>query len=149
MERAGAEGYKMLHEYVDGPPNAIVLFDDACAFCFGAVKFIAQRDPQRYFRFGGSQSLRAAALVSRYGLTSEMTRSIILIESGEVFLRSTATLRIARRLPWPWSMARVFLYLPLPVRDAAYRLIAAMRRWIAGTSNACDVPSPEIRERMI
>jgi len=129
--------------------GGIVLFDGTCAFCERSVKFIARRDPAKYFRFGASQSPQAAELLATHGITRESARSIILIEDGQVFLRSTATLRIARRLPWPWSMARAFLLVPVPVRDAAYRVIAAVRHRLAGVSNACEIPPPEIRERMI
>jgi predicted DCC family thiol-disulfide oxidoreductase YuxK len=129
--------------------NGIVLFDGTCAFCEGSVKFMARRDPAGYFRFGASQSPQAARLLAAHGLTREMARSIVLIENGQVFLRSTATLRIAARLTWPWSMARVFLYVPRPVRDAGYRLVAAVRRRLAGESRACEIPPPEIRDRMI
>jgi len=130
-------------------PGGIILFDGECAFCEGSVKFVARRDPARHFRIGASQSPRAAALLAAHGLTREMTRSLVLIEDGQVFLRSTATLRIAARLPWPWSMARVFLVVPRPLRDAVYRLVAAVRRRLAGRSNACEIPPPEIRDRLI
>jgi len=129
--------------------QAIVLFDGECAFCERSVRFIARRDAQRHFRFGASQTARAAALLAEFGLTREMTRSIVLIEDGQVFVRSTATLRIAGQLSWPWSLARLLLYVPRPVRDTVYRLVAAVRRRIAGRSNACEVPPAEIRERMI
>ncbi|MEZ5316979.1 MAG: DCC1-like thiol-disulfide oxidoreductase family protein [Vicinamibacterales bacterium] len=129
--------------------TGIVLFDGTCAFCEGSVKFIAARDPAGYFRFGASQSPQAAALLARHGISRDVARSIILIEGGQVFLRSTASLRIARRLTWPWSMAGVFLHLPRPIRDAAYRVVAALRHRIAGRSNACEIPPPEIRQRMI
>lgn len=129
--------------------GGIVLFDGTCAFCEGSVKFMARHDPAGYFRFGASQSPQAARLLAEYGLTREMTRSIVLIEDGQVFLRSTATLRIAARLTPPWSFARVFLWVPRPLRDAGYRVVAAIRRRIAGTSNACEIPPKEIRDRMI
>lgn len=129
--------------------NATILFDGTCAFCEGSVKFIARRDDAGYFRFGASQSPRAAALLAEYGLTHEMTRSIVLIEDGQVFVRSTATLRIAARLRRPWSFARVFLVVPRPLRDGVYGVVAAVRRRIAGRANACEVPPPEIRDRMI
>lgn len=131
------------------PAGGIVLFDGTCAFCEGAVKFIATRDPRGYFRFGASQSPQAASLLAPYGLTRETTRSIILIEDGQVYLRSTATLRIAARLSAPWRAARVFLWVPVPIRDAAYRVVAAIRVRLAGRSNACEIPPPEIRDRMI
>ncbi len=130
-------------------PNGVVLFDGTCAFCEGAVKFIAARDPHGYFKFGASQTPAAAELLSQHQVSRESVRSIILIEGGQIYLRSTATLRIARKLTWPWSMAAAFLYVPRPLRDAVYRVVAAIRHRIAGKSNACEIPPPEIRQRMI
>jgi predicted DCC family thiol-disulfide oxidoreductase YuxK len=130
-------------------PHGIVLFDGTCAFCERAVVFIATRDPHAYFRFGASQTPAAEALLAPYGVTRETARSIILIEDGQVYLRSTATLRIAARLNAPWSWARVFLWVPVPIRDAAYRVVAAIRMRLAGRSNACEIPPPEIRARLI
>ena len=129
--------------------RGIILFDGTCAFCERAVTFIARRDPAGYFRFGASQTPQAAALLVPYGLTRESARSIILIEGGQVHLRSTASLRIAERLAWPWSLARIFLLVPVPIRDAVYGVVAAVRRRLAGTSNACEVPPDAIRARMI
>jgi len=136
-------------EDAPGGRTAVILFDGTCAFCEGSVKFIARRDPGGYFRFGASQTPRGVELLAEHGLTREMTRSLVLIEDGQVFLRSTASLRIAGRLSPPWNLARVFLWVPLPVRDGVYRMIAAIRHRIAGKSNACDVPPAEIRARMI
>ena len=129
--------------------QGIVLFDGTCAFCERSVRFIARRDPAGYFRFGASQSPQAAALLGRYGLSRASARSIVLIEDGTVSLRSTAALRIAARLRFPWSLLRVFLIVPTPIRDAVYRVVAAIRHRIAGQSNACEIPPPEIRERLL
>ena len=107
------------------------------------------RDRAGYFRFGASQSPQAAALLARHGLSRETARSIILLEGDRAYLRSTASLRIAARLTWPWSLARTFLFVPVPLRDAVYRVVAAIRHRVAGRSNACEVPPPAIRARMI
>jgi predicted DCC family thiol-disulfide oxidoreductase YuxK len=131
------------------PATGVVLFDGTCAFCERAVTFIAARDPAAYFRFGASQSPQAAELLARHGLSRETARSIILLEGGRAYLRSTASLRIAARLTWPWSLARILLVVPVPLRDAVYRVVAAIRHRIAGRSNACEVPPPAIRARMI
>jgi predicted DCC family thiol-disulfide oxidoreductase YuxK len=129
--------------------HGIVLFDGTCAFCERAVIFIATRDREAYFRFGASQTPAAAALLAPHGVTRESARSLILIEDGQVYLRSTASLRIAARLTRPWCWARVFLRVPVPIRDAVYRVVAAIRHRIAGRSNACEIPPPEIRARLI
>ena len=129
--------------------GAVVLFDGTCAFCEGAVKFIAARDPLGYFRFGTSQSPKAATLLASHGVSRQSARSIVLIEDGRVYLRSTASLRIARRLTYPWALLSGFLMVPRPLRDAAYKVVAAIRHRVAGPSTACDIPPPEIRDRLI
>ena len=129
--------------------HGIVLFDGTCAFCEGSVKFIARRDPGGYFRFGASQSPEGGALLARYGLTREMTRSLVLIEDERVYLRSTASLRIAKRLTPPWRAAGALLVVPRPLRDLVYRGVAAIRHRLAGPSNACEIPPPELRGRLI
>jgi predicted DCC family thiol-disulfide oxidoreductase YuxK len=134
---------------LDSAPHGVVLFDGTCAFCERSVIFIANRDPRAYFRFGASQTPRAEALLASHGVTRESARSLILIEDERVYLRSTAALRIAARLTWPWSLARVLLVVPRPIRDVVYRLVALVRHRIAGRSNACAVPPPEIRNRLI
>jgi predicted DCC family thiol-disulfide oxidoreductase YuxK len=129
--------------------GGIVLFDGTCAFCERSVRFIAKHDASGYFRFGASQSPQAAALLQQYGISRDAARSIVLIEDDQVYLRSTASLRIARRLPLPWRLAGVLLWVPRPLRDAAYAMVAAVRHRIAGPSDACEIPPPEIRARMI
>lgn len=131
------------------PAHGVVLFDGTCAFCERAVVFIARRDAAGYFRFGASQSPEAAALLAAHGLSRDTARSIILIEEGRAYVRSTASLRIAARLRPPWSWLRVGLVVPVPIRDAVYRVVAAVRHRVAGPSTACEVPPPEIRERII
>jgi predicted DCC family thiol-disulfide oxidoreductase YuxK len=73
----------------------------------------------------------------------------VLIEDGRLYLRSTAVLRVARRMSFPWWLASAALVVPAFLRDPVYRVVAAIRHRIAGRSNACEIPPPEIRERLI
>lgn len=130
-------------------PRGIVLFDGTCGFCEGSVKFIARRDPAGYFRFAPSQWPQAQQALAAHGLTREAARSLVLIEGGQVYLRSTASLRIAAHLTAPWRWARVLLWIPRPVRDAGYRVVATIRHRLAGRSNACELPPPELRDRLL
>ena len=128
--------------------GGVILFDGTCAFCERSVRFIASRD-DGYFKFGASQNPEGRQLLAQYGTTREAARSLILIEDGRIYLRSTAALRVAGRLSAPWRYARVLLLVPRPIRDAVYRVVAAIRHRIAGQSNACEIPPPEIRARLI
>src|SRR5687768_1146386 len=128
--------------------GGVILFDGTCAFCERSVRFIATRD-NGYFKFGASQNAEGQALLARFGTSREAARSLILIEDGRIYLRSDAVLRVASRMRAPWNYARVFLIVPRPLRDLVYRMVAAVRHRIAGESNACEVPPPEIRSRLI
>jgi predicted DCC family thiol-disulfide oxidoreductase YuxK len=128
--------------------HAVILFDGTCAFCERSVRFIASRD-QGYFRFGASQNAEGQALLAKFGTTRQTARSLILIEGDQIFLRSDAVLRIAGRMNAPWRFAGAFLAVPRPIRDVVYRFVAAIRHRLAGESNACEIPPPEIRARLI
>jgi predicted DCC family thiol-disulfide oxidoreductase YuxK len=127
----------------------IILFDGTCLFCEGSVRFIARHDVGGNFRFGASQSPQAKALLSTLGVEPASARSIVLIEDGRVYTKSDAALRIAGHLAAPWHLASWLLRVPRPIRDAAYGVVAAVRHRLAGRSNACEIPPPEIRSRMI
>ena len=87
--------------------GGIILFDGTCAFCERSVRFIASRD-DGYFKFGASQNPEGQALLAQYGTTREAARSLILIEDDQIYLRSTAVLRIASRMRAPWRFAACF-----------------------------------------
>ena len=74
----------------DSESHAIVLFDGTCLFCEGSVTFIARRDTRGYFRFGASQTPRAQELLRAHGVSAAAARSIVLIEDGQVYLKSAA-----------------------------------------------------------
>ena len=62
---------------------------------------------------------------------------------------STATLRSACRLRWPWPFLFALIVTPRIVRDFLYALIARTRYRRFGTSPSCRVPNPELRKRFL
>ena len=129
--------------------HGIVLYDGTCLFCHGSMRFIARHDKAGYFRFGAAQDSRARPLLEGHGLRDITASTIVLIEDGRVYLRSTAALRIARRLGLPWSLMAVFLVVPQAMRDLVYDVVSNLRYRIAGTTDSCEIPSESIRQRMI
>lgn len=129
--------------------SAVVIFDGECAFCDAAVNFIIDRDPLGVFRFASCQSPAGKRLLQAHGLPVEGLGSIVLIEADAVYVRSTASLRIARRLSGPWSIAYAFVVVPAPLRDAVYGVVSRNRKRLMGESQSCAVPSPERRARYI
>ena len=83
---------------------SLVLFDGVCNLCNGAVKFVIARDPHGRFRFGALQSAAARRAIEEHGAPDPLPDAIVLIEDGRLYTRSTAALRIARRLTFPWPL---------------------------------------------
>ena len=128
--------------------HALVLFDGVCNLCNGAVNFIIDRDPEGYFRFAPLQSEVAQSYLEDPQLGQELG-TIVLVEADETYVRSTAALRIARRLRGPWRLLALALLVPRPLRDAVYSWIAANRYDWFGTQDQCRVPTPELKSRFL
>ena len=128
--------------------HALVLFDGVCNFCCGSVQFIIARDPGGYFQFASQQSDIGKEKLAEAGLPATL-ETFVLIEGKNVYTRSSAGLKVAGRLTWPWPLAGIFWLVPAFLRDAVYRLIARNRyRWF-GKKEACWLPTPEIRARFL
>ncbi|MCP3101108.1 thiol-disulfide oxidoreductase DCC family protein [Myxococcus sp. K15C18031901] len=131
-------------------PKPVVLFDGVCNLCNGAVNFIIDRDPGAHIRFAALQSEQAAALLAPLGRVPEMDpQSFILVEDGRVYERSTAALRVVRRLSGAWKLLYAFMLVPRPLRDVVYGLIARNRYRLFGKAEACRMPTPELRARFL
>lgn len=127
----------------------VVLFDGVCNLCDRSVQFILDRDPKQRFRFAALQSDKGQELLRNHGQSTGELNSIVLVEGGRCFVRSTAALRIARRLRWPWPMLYAAIVVPAPVRDWIYNWVAANRyRWF-GKAESCRIPTPELRNRFL
>ena len=137
-------------EAMKGTERKIVLYDGVCNLCADSIQFILPRDPRGIFRFAPLQGEFAKSVLAQYGISDlAALESVILIEDGKPVLFSSAALRIARQLTFPWNLSAVFLVVPRPIRDAVYRWIARNRyRWF-GKQAACLLPRPEWRTRFL
>jgi predicted DCC family thiol-disulfide oxidoreductase YuxK len=126
----------------------IILFDGICNLCSGSVRFIIQRDPGREFKFASLQSEAGKQYIEQYNI-HETIDSIVLVKDGKVYLESTAALKIASRLKWPWRIFGILLGVPKPVRDRLYKWIAKNRYKWFGRDESCMLPSKENRDRFI
>ena len=132
--------------------HALVLFDGVCNLCNGTVNFIIDRDPAGYFRFAPLQSDVAESYLDEAAGPDEAGHdlgTIVLVEDGQTYVRSTAALRIARRLAGPWSLLALALVIPRALRDAVYDVIAANRYDWFGQRDQCRMPTPALRDRFL
>jgi predicted DCC family thiol-disulfide oxidoreductase YuxK len=131
------------------PP--LILFDGICNLCSASVNFVIDRDPNARFRFAALQSDAGARALAAHGMLAKTgdPESIVLVENGRVFQRSSAALRVARALSGPWKLLYIFIVVPAFLRDSVYTFIARNRyRWF-GKADKCRVPTPELRARFL
>jgi len=131
------------------PPHPVVLFDGVCNLCNGAVQFLIDRDPTARFRFASLQSGAGQELLAAHGLGDDRPDSIVLVHRGQALVESDAALGIARLMGGPWRVFGAARILPRGVRDWAYRLIARNRYRLFGRTEACRIPTPELRARFL
>ncbi|MFC6785138.1 thiol-disulfide oxidoreductase DCC family protein [Halobaculum halobium] len=132
---------------VDPHRHPVILFDGVCNLCHGTIRFLVRHDDEGVFRFAPLDSPVGQALLREHGLPTEDHNSFVLVEGDETSQKSTAALRVARRLGAPWRFAWALRRLPLGIRDAAYDVVAEYRYEVFGKKDACEVPEPEVRER--
>ncbi|WP_332913695.1 DUF393 domain-containing protein [Algoriphagus boritolerans] len=79
--------------------KSVILFDGVCNLCNASIDFIIKRDKKNRFLVGALQEEAGKKLLSRFEVNSEYLDSLVLIEDGQVYFRSTAALKIAKNLP--------------------------------------------------
>lgn len=130
----------------EGP---ILLFDGVCNLCTGVVQFLIPRDPEGKLRYGSLQSDAGQHLLERFGLPTDSLDTFVLVEGERCYTRSTAALRVAKHLGRPYSWLYPLRYVPRPVRDAVYGLVARYRYRVFGKKDQCMLPPPDWESRFI
>ena len=129
--------------------KGIVLFDGVCHLCDGAVRFILKRERATELKFAPLQSDSGKSLLQKYGYPSGYLDGLILIENNRAHDRSSACLRIAGKLNFPWRLLFPLLIIPKPLRDFIYGIIASARyRWF-GKKESCSLPQGEDQARFL
>lgn len=131
---------------VDGP---IVVFDGVCALCNGWVRFLLRHDRQAHYRFAAMQDPAGRTLMQANGLDPEEPRSFLLVEGAAVWQDSDGVIEVLRRLGGIWRIAAFARFLPLTLRDGAYRWVARHRYRMFGRHDSCLIRPPGMHDRFL
>lgn len=127
----------------------LILFDGECNLCNGSVQFVLKRERCPYYWFASLQSRFGQEILQHYGLPRQGFDSFVLVERGRIYTRSSAALRVTRRLRGLWPLLSLFLFVPRVVRDFTYDVIGARRyRWF-GRTQICWANTAEWRSRFV
>ena len=118
------------------PQDSIILFDGVCNLCNTAVQFVIRRDNSNHFLFASLQSGEGKEILARNNLPPNEMYTFILVEKDKVYDRSTAALKVLRKLKGWWPLLYGFIIVPKFIRDGIYQVISKNRyRWFGKKMN--------------
>jgi predicted DCC family thiol-disulfide oxidoreductase YuxK len=129
--------------------NKILLFDGVCNLCNNTVLFVIKRNRKKQIKFGAIQSKEGKSLLQKYGIYEQYLGSLIFIDEGKVYLKSTGALRLSKYLTGLWPLLYVLILIPAFIRNPIYDFIAAHRYKWFGKKEVCMVPTPELKSLFI
>lgn len=129
--------------------KSIVFFDGVCNLCNASIDFILKRDRKNQFLVGALQDSYSKAILSVHNVDEDYMDSLVLLENGAIFYRSTAALKIARKLSGIWPIFYPLIILPTWLRDPVYDFIGNNRyRWF-GKKNTCRIATPAEKAKFL
>lgn len=129
--------------------KSIILFDGVCNLCNSSIDFILKRDKNNRFLVGALQEEAGRIILEKFNTQVDYLDSLVLVEEGKIYFRSTAALKISRHLSGLWPLLYGFILLPAFLRDPIYDWIGKNRyRWF-GKKSTCRLPSPEEKAKFL
>lgn len=129
--------------------NYVIVFDGVCNLCNSTVDWVMRHDKRQLFKFASLQSAYGAQVKARFGLPADYSNSVLLVESGRLYAKSDAALRIAFLLGGFWKALSLLRVLPLFLRNPIYDIIARNRYAWFGKRNTCRLPTASEQSRFI
>jgi predicted DCC family thiol-disulfide oxidoreductase YuxK len=126
----------------------MLVFDGDCAFCNRVVRFILAHERRTELLFVPRNSARGLSLREQYRL--QRVESILWIEENQAFIEWDAVARIAAYLGGAYArLASVAHLLPRPLLTGGYRLVARLRKRLAGRPTHCQLLTPAQQQRFL
>lgn len=128
----------------------VLLFDGHCNMCSSAVQFIARHEKNTHkLLFASLQSPTGIELLQRYNIDPKKTDSLVLIENGKAYIKSSAALQTTKYLRGLYPLLTIFIAVPPFIRNAVYDYIAKRRYKWFGRSESCMLPDKEMAKRFL
>ncbi len=121
----------------------------ACA-CSARAGSASSRRATRSSAFASRaiQSGYGTRLAQAFGIDPDDPDTNAVVHGGVAYFKSDAALTVLSHLPG-WGWVRVLRFVPKPLRDAVYNLVARNRYRIFGKYEECFVPEAGIRARVM
>jgi predicted DCC family thiol-disulfide oxidoreductase YuxK len=127
----------------------VILFDGVCKLCNGWSRFVIYTDKKRRFKLATVQSDQGQEILRHFGLPTDHFDTMVYVESGKLYVKSSAFLKAISGFPLPYKLLAVFWIIPVPIRDWLYDLVAQNRYKIFGRYDQCMLPTADHLERFL
>ncbi|MEP1613753.1 MAG: DCC1-like thiol-disulfide oxidoreductase family protein [Roseobacter sp.] len=129
--------------------KAIWLFDGDCVLCNKGVQYTLRYEKSASIQFIAIQSDEGRRLALEYQVDPDNPETFLFLEHGTAFTKSDAVLALSKHLTGPARIASVLLFVPKPLRDAIYGMLARNRYAMFGKTVTCMVPDKDQRDRFV
>jgi predicted DCC family thiol-disulfide oxidoreductase YuxK len=127
----------------------IILFDGVCNFCNATVNTIIKYDTHNHFKFAAQQSEPGQRILREAGYKVESFNSVLLLKNNHVFTKTDAVIETCKLLTGLPRILILLKYVPKPLRDFGYSIIAKYRYSIFGKRTTCMVPNQAVKNKFI
>jgi predicted DCC family thiol-disulfide oxidoreductase YuxK len=121
--------------------SPLILFDGICNLCNHSIRFIIKNDKKGIFKFASFQSEKAKEILAEHRIIEKDFSSFILIENGKLFFKSTAALKVVKKLNGPVRLLYIFIIVPPFIRNFIYNIVARNRYKWFGKNENCEISS--------
>jgi predicted DCC family thiol-disulfide oxidoreductase YuxK len=115
--------------------------------CSKTVTFLLKVDKKKRLKFAPLSGTTSESL--SIGMTASNQSTVVFYQHGTLFYRSSAALKIAKQLPFPWPLLSIFFLIPAFIRDYTYNVIGRNRYKWFGKNETCFVKHPNFEDRFL
>ncbi len=132
-------------------PRLHLFYDGGCGLCHRFVRFVLAEDRPTAFWFSPLQGRAIAELVDEPTRRTLPDSVVVRLADGTLQTKSSAAIAILDRLGGTWRVAAMLMrWIPRPLRDLGYDLVAKLRKSLFATPGAaCPILPPALRARFL
>ncbi len=123
---------------------SIVFFDGYCGLCDRLVDYLLKKDKKKKLHFASRQSEFAKKFMNENLILSDID-TVIFFKSGNLYMKSSAIIRVISQLDGIWKLSLILLVIPAFLRNIIYDWISKKRYLWFGKKDTCYLPRSEFK----
>lgn len=117
--------------------SPLILYDGVCNLCNHSIRFVVKNDKKGVFKITSLQSELGQQILAKHHLDEKSFSSFILVDNEKVYFKSTAALKVVKKLNGLVKLFYIFIIIPPFIRNFIYDIVARNRYKWFGRSDVC------------